>query len=864
VRAPSNPPTIGASYGLEEAAGHRYLILEYIEGETLADRLKRGPIPIDEALPIARQIAEALEAAHEKSVIHRDLKPGNVMVTTEGHAKVLDFGLARTAEGTPTSSSYSAAVADSPTITSPMPIHSPTIAGVIMGTAGYMSPEQARGKPVDKRSDIFSFGCVFYEMLTGIQPFSGETATDSIGAILHRDPNWALLPPNTPARVRDLLTNCLAKDRKQRLHDMGDARLELERAIAGKEWGSAAPNGRQPRRLLPTLLIGVSGALAMLALGAGLWRTFGSPSVGSPEPRCVTISMPPDIIVRGATLSDDGRTLVAIGRPRNPGPSGIAEPRLYARPLERYDFAPIAGTEGANWGSITRDGRSVLFPAKLSQASTNQRLASVPIDGSAPATTILEFSVTGGGFIELANGDTLFADSPKSFVRIPKGGGERSAPTPMDAGRPSIVRFEWPERSLPGDRRVLVNVVTYGARGFQTGIGVLEIESGRVRVIVEDGGQAAYSPTGHLVFSRGDTLLAAPFDPERGELRGAPVAVWGGLSSDISTIPGYFQLTTEGTLIYPPAPPGGWNYTISILGADGKLQPWSSDLKFLNNITPSPDGRRVLIQNVNVRNIDEFLVSSVDHADFVKLTSEANVDSVSGVWSPDGKQIAYTRVGKDDADGIYIQSADSGVPRRVFKPASIDQFASPTAWLADDSALLISLRDLATSKSRIMRLPLGKQETDAAGLSPVLPSEFNRVNARLSSNGRVLAFGSDESGKAQTWVVELRPGGETGRPIQVKTLGSQGHAWAPDGITLHVLDERRRLQKTTVTLEPQISLSAPVEVGDFEKLGIDKWTPISDGRFLVNFKLEGFEDVKTFSIVFNWTETLKKKVPVAK
>jgi serine/threonine protein kinase len=230
VLAALNHPNVGAIHGLEQSEGHQYLILEYIEGETLADRLAGGPLAVAEAITIAKQIAEALEAAHEKGVIHRDLKPGNVMVTAEDVVKVLDFGLARTDDGS-SSTTNDAVRPDSPTVVSPVR-HSPTIPGVIMGTAGYMSPEQARGKSVDKRSDIFSFGCVLYEMLTGSGPFPGETVTDSLGAILHREPDWSMLPASTPRRVRDLLTNCLAKDRKQRLHDIADARLELERAMA--------------------------------------------------------------------------------------------------------------------------------------------------------------------------------------------------------------------------------------------------------------------------------------------------------------------------------------------------------------------------------------------------------------------------------------------------------------------------------------------------------------------------------------------------------------------------------------------------------------------------------------------------------
>ncbi|HRK31981.1 MAG TPA: protein kinase, partial [Tepidisphaeraceae bacterium] len=871
VLASLNHPGIGAIYGLEESSGRQYLILEYIEGETLADRLADGAMPVQEALLLAKQIAEALEVAHEKGIIHRDLKPGNVMVTADGAAKVLDFGLARTEEGAPSSMGMSPRP-DSPTIappTVPSPVRhpSPTIPGVLLGTAGYMSPEQARGKPVDKRSDIFSFGCVLYEMLTGTMPFRGETVADSIGATLHKESDLGLLPPGTPRRVRELLTNCLAKDRRSRLRDIGDARLDLERAIAGKESDIIEPVARQTRKLMPTLLIGLVGALAMLALGAGLWRAFGSRSSVTPEPRCVAINMPAELVVSGGNLTDDGRTLVIAGRPRKAAAEGQAAARLYVRPLDRYEYQPLAGTEGALWAVPARDGRSLFFATSSTQASTGVRLASVPIDGSAPATTVAELSTNAGGLTQLSNGDVLYSDGPTSVVRLSKTGA-RAASITMDAGRPNVAFIGLAGRELPDGRHILANVVTYGSRGFLTSLGALEIETGRVKVLVEDAGPTRYLPSGHIVFSRADAILAAPFDPVAVELRGPPVAVWGGLSSDMPINPGGFGLTDSGTLMYKPPPPGGWNYGVSILSADGKLEPWLGELKWLINMWPSPDGRRVLMMTANARNLYSLQVSPVDQPDLSKLTAEPNADCDGPAWSPDGKQIAYARVGKDDADGVYVMSTDSGTPRRVFKPANLDQVAFPSAWLPGNAGLLISQREQVGSKSKIMRLPLGDKEATAADLIPFLPSESNRWYATLSSNGRVLAFVSDESGKNQIWIAELRPNGETGRPIMVKTLGTRdfinrSHIWAPDGKSLYVVDERDRLQRITVTLEPQLAISAPVEVADFEKLRIQSFAPIAGDRFLVNFKPEIFNDITSLNVVFDWAEILKKKLPVS-
>ena len=863
VLASLNHPGIGAIYGLEEVGGHQYLILEFVEGETLADRLVSGAIPVEEALSIARQIAEALEVAHEKGVIHRDLKPANVMVTPDGVVKVLDFGLARTADGSPSTTTAPAA-ADSPTL----PIRSPTIPGAIMGTAGYMSPEQARGKTVDKRSDIFSFGCVLYEMLSGTMPFRGETVADSIGATLHKESDLGLLPPGTPRRVRELLANCLAKDRRNRLHDIGDARLELERAVAGKESDIIEPGAKHARTLMPTLLIGLVGGLAMLASGAGLWRAFGPRPSTIADPRCVAINMPSEMIVSGWNITDDGRTLVINGRPRRAGPESQPATKLYARPLDRYEFQPLTGTEGAFWWTSTRDGRGLLFVANSSQTSAGLRLSSVPIDGSAPATTVAELSTGVPGFAQLSNGDILISDGPASFERISKTG-NRSASIPMDAGRPNVAFIRLLGSEMPDGRHLLVNVVTYGSRGFLWSLGALEIESGRVKILVDDAGSNFYLPSGHIVFSRADAILAAPFDPVAMELRGPPVAVWGGLSSDMPINPGDFRITDSGTLMYKPPPPGGWNYGMSILSADGKLEPWLGELKWLIYMWPSPDGRRVLLTTANARNLYSLQVSPVDQPDLLKLTAEPNADCDGPTWSPDGKQIAYARIGKDDADGIYVMSVDSGTPRRVYKPAKSDQFFFPSAWLPNNGGLLMTIQELVGSKPKIMRLPLGDKEATATDLIPILPSESNRMNAMLSNTGRALAFISDESGKSQVWIAELRPNGEAGRPIMVKTLGmrdagARGYAWAPDGKSLYVIDERERLQKITVTLDPQLGISAPVEVADFEKLRIQNFAPIAGDRFLVNFKPEITNDITSLNVVFNWTEILKKKMPVAK
>ncbi len=666
---------------MEEAAGLRYLVLEFIEGETLADRLKRGALPVDEAMSIALQISEALEAAHEKGIVHRDLKPGNVMVTPEGKAKVLDFGLARTVDGAP-SSTNAAAISDSPTLTTPMPIHSPTIAGVIMGTAGYMSPEQARGKAVDKRSDIFSFGCVLYEMLTVAQPFRGETVTDSLGAVLHRDPDWTLLPADTPPAVRRLIRRCMTKDRNQRLHDIADARIELQSAITDPVSVESAPVAGRSGRGREAIAWAIA---ALFALGAGAaWFAARRPGVPPGPTSFRQLNIRPEAIFRAA-FAPDGKTVVysAAGqgnspelfvvRPENPEPQPLGLKRTQLLSISsRGDLAVLTNAEYVAQrlllGTLARVPIGGGAPRQLLEnvreadwAPDGERLAIIrEVDGKDrlefPIGTVLR--ETSGYFSDLRfnpAGDRIaYFDHPWKFD-------DRGSINVTDLkGKSSILADGyWGMEGIawsPDGTEVF-----YSANADTTHLTVFAASEGR-------GARAVYPMPGNITMqdiSRDGRWLITQDTIFNGIIARAPGSEgerevswlewsWGGCLSD----DGRTVAFTNGSTIMGP------NYGVCVRGTDG------SPIQRLGEggtLDISRDGKWVLAQIATSPPV--LIAYPVGPGDPVRFERAGLVSYMAGRWFRDGTRVLVNAAEPGKGPRFYIQDfkvgGGSGSPRAV-------------------------------------------------------------------------------------------------------------------------------------------------------------------------------------------------------
>ncbi|MBS0196218.1 MAG: protein kinase [Planctomycetes bacterium] len=879
VLASLNHPGIGAIYGLEEANGLQYLILEFVEGETLADRLAKGPIPVDEALPLARQIAEALEVAHEKGVIHRDLKPGNVMVTPDGVVKVLDFGLARTADGAP-STSTAPNQPDSPTMTSPARFaHSPTIPGVIMGTAGYMSPEQARGKPVDKRSDIFSFGCVLYEMLTGIMPFRGETVADAIGATLHKETDLNLLPPTTPSRVRDLLTKCLAKDKKNRLHDIGDARLEIEHALADPAFGRNEPGGAgvhwyNIRRLLPlgaALAAGVLLASAVWLAGTPRGRLSSAPGVER-----VSVDLPRGFSPRSVAISRDGKSLAFSGLlRRQEGAEGKGDTTqsvaAYVRAIDSYAFKALPLSSLRDPWAFAPDGQSIALVVNAAADTARKKLVRVAVSGDAPPLTIADLptELTYVSVAWSADGEIVLGqESPPTILRVEAATGRVGTPQPLTLPGKSPNLSGLVE--LPGGAGLLAEAACYGDLGYSQGIIHIDPATGTVRALVADGWNPRYVPTGYLLFSRGESLLAVRCEIAKSvKLVGSPEVVASGLRTRFSWSYAVFDVSETGTLVHVPGGMQGNKRRTMVFDEAGKMTPWAPDERAFQSLPiVSPDGTRVATTVTNGSGINEVWVSRPDRSGFDRAVAIPNVDCDPNAFTPDGTGLVVQRVGVSEADnGLYLRDLSGGrplAPIALLTPGELTGLFQ-SSFGPDGTSLF-------TPVNSGFRVHVKRFETHASGPAKgevVLPDLDGSVAVDVSPDGKWLAWGRMGGERPGVFVAPMpAPGSGPLQSDGTQLSASPSYrirfkATAPGApFVLSYLDDKGRAFTGSLAFTPRPTLSGVKLTGDASDRRVFETARaiLDDGRVVAVVVGTEEEPPTSASVVLNWFDDLRKKM----
>ena len=809
VLASLNHPHIGQIYGLEEANGSQFLVLELVDGESLDKRIARGPVPVDEALGIAKQIAEALEAAHEKGIIHRDLKPANIALAKDGSVKVLDFGLAKAVEAT--SGSFDAM--NSPTITSPAMM---TAVGVVLGTAAYMAPEQAKGRPADKLCDVWAFGCVLYEMLAGTRPFAADDVTSTMAAILEREPTWAALPHGTAAAVRLLLERCLQKNPRRRLHDLADARIELEDALTNTS--SAREGGRSATSRVRILAI----AAAMAVGGAAIAAAIGALRTAAPAPTIarlqIAVAEPIEPGSGVLAVSPDGRRIVySTGAP--------GHDQLFVRDVDQFESKPIAGSERTVTATFSPDSQWVAFVA-------DRKLKKVALAGGAPRT-VYE-TVDEPGLSWTSDQSILFNPGTATGIwRVSADGGEAQVLTTSGA-HDNMHRF--PE-VLPNGKGVL-----YAAQGGVSDdqVFVQSLSTHQSRLLAK-GTAPHYLSTGHVVYVDAGTLYAVRFDQNRMETVGSPRALVEGIrqtSSGVSLV-GFSQ---TGTMVYVSAGLGPRTNELVWADRDGTEQPTGASGKPYAQPRLSPDGRYVV---TSLRgDAEDLWLYDLMRGASSRLTSRGS--SSFPVWSPDGRQLALS-VGRND---IYVRPLDASTADRRLVTGDIPAY--PFSW-SPNGRTLAYVAVNATTLQDIWVAPLDGQKP-----RPYLASPFREGAPVFSPDGRWLAYVSDESGRNEIYVAPF-PG--PGEKSAVSIGGGTEPVWARSGPDLFY-----RSGDAVVAVEITMS---PFSVGKPRVLfrkpyerSIALWpnydvTP--DGRRLLMVKGNDASPAASFvSVVLNWQETLKK------
>jgi len=841
---------IATIHGLEESDGRPFLVMELVAGDSLADRIASGAIPVGEALDIARQIADGLEAAHEKGIVHRDLKPSNIHVGPDGSVKILDFGLAKAFDAE-TSGGGAGEVSRSPTITAQM-----TGTGMILGTAAYMSPEQARGRPVDRRSDVWAFGVVLYEMLAGRRLFIGETVSDTLAAVLRADPDWNLLPAETPHGVRSLLARCLVRDPKQRLHDVGDARLEIEEAlVAIKDGSRSAASGSSPaalppsalpsRRLVPLLLAGL--AIGGLALLAGYWLGRSPLSrPGSTSPIHSVVNLPAGTFLAGwaspvLAISRDGKKLAYVA---TTGEHNVD--RLYVHHLDRGETQLVPDSDTAEGPFFSPDGQWVAFAVDVSLSAGRPgqlKKFSVVTGLTQPVSPIPDYA--GGDWAP--DGSIVFTPTWTSGPwKVAGDGGtaEKTWEKVRLAGKEVGHSLAWPQ-VLAGGRSALLT--DYDASIVGEAV-VLDLPSRELHPTGVPAIFARYAPTGHLLtLQRDAAVYAVPFDAERARASGTAVAVLENVAIGANGAPA-LAISENGSLIYATGhlrASGRELLQLARLTLAGQVQPLPFEPETFGRIRPSRDGRRIAVPTWD----GTIAIYDVVRGTRARLPrgKTANLDYLA--WSPDGERIAFGGSAEGHSGmSLFWQKADGSTPPEILIGGGPEKAAM--GFTPDGRSLLY--RQLEKPDG-LWVLDLGEKREPRR----LMEATFRYVS--LSPDGRWIAYDSPESGSFEVYARRF-PSLEG--KVQLSAGGGGSPHWAPDGKSVFYFLGDRILR---VRLVPGETLETSSPEALFEAKGMRSFSVAPDGKsFYATMRSPESGIVRQLHLVTNWLEELRRLAPRGK
>jgi serine/threonine-protein kinase len=737
VLASMNHPNIAAIHGVEERA----LILELVEGPTLAERIAQGPLPTDEAIDIARQIAEALECAHERGIVHRDLKPANVKVTPEGQVKVLDFGLAKAltpelAPGDPMSS---------PTVTMRS-----TMAGMIMGTAGYMAPEQAKGKPADRRADIWAFGVVLVEMLTGRLMYTGETVSETLASVIKDEPDLSGLPAETPERVLRLLRRCLDKDPKKRLQAIGEARVAIDNPEEPAAAAPVAVTATPARRGAPWWVVAAAALVAVAAVAGLLWQAMRP--VSHPLER-FRADLGPDAIAGNRTtvaISPDGTRLAFPVR--TAGSRAIA-----TRVMSASTASVLSGTDNASDMFFSPDGQWIGF-------FDSTKLKKVSVQGGAPVTLcsvgVARGAAWGGDGFIYGTFDGLH------LSRVPEAGGNPEILT--DPEKRGVRTDRWPQ-ILPGGESILLTVgASLSAGGYDdASIAVYSVKNRQVKIVQRGGYYGRYLPSGHLVFVHEGTLFGVRFDLKHMETRGTPAPVLEDLAANPAQGGGQFDFSAKGTMVYVSGTTGSGSHPLLWMDRSGKQLPlMDAPAKQSRMPRLSPDGKLVAF----AMNGDIYVYDQARNATS-RITFDPGAHAEWPVWTPDGKHIVYS----PNAGIWWVRSDGSGKPEVIYDSKTNDLASS----LTPDGKVLVFHEDGRNRDLYTLQLDLTDPDHPKSGKPELfLATPGADVDGSFSPDGKWLAYATNESGAYQVFVRPFPEGAQGAGQAQISSVSGHFPVWS--------------------------------------------------------------------------------------